>query len=130
VKRWEALGDGILDTIVGISHDLREKNGPLHSQEWHAKQQQKIDAGLAAMERDLGEREFCFRNDFSLADICCGVVLGYLDRSLPKLEWRSRYPGLRRRAERLAARESFGKNSAQVTSQGGPAPTGAGYPDP
>ncbi len=107
VKRWEALGDGIMDATVAISHDERlplEKRQP---PEWYARQQKKIDAGLAAMERELGGRAFCFGAGFSLADIACGAALGYLDRVLPKFVWRPDHAGLCRHAEVLAARESF-----------------------
>ena len=107
VKRWEALGDGIVDATVLISHDQRHPEPKRQNAEWHLKQQKKIDAGLATMERDLGSRQFCYRNAFTLADIACGMALGYLDRSLPKVEWRNSYPALRALAERLAQRESF-----------------------
>jgi glutathione S-transferase len=71
------------------------------------KQQKKIDVGLATMERDLGSRQFCYGSTFSLADIACGMALGYLDHALPKMEWRKLYPALRALAERLAKRDSF-----------------------
>jgi glutathione S-transferase len=59
------------------------------------------------MEKDLGGREFCHGDSFTLADIACGCALGYLDSILPNLEWRKTYPGLKRLAERLAMRVSF-----------------------
>jgi len=107
VKRWEALGDGIMDAAVEISHEdrtpLEQRKGP----EFYAKQQKKIDAGLAAMGKDLGNRQFCFGNSFTLADIACGCALSCVERTLPKLEWRKTYPVLARHMERLAARPSF-----------------------
>jgi glutathione S-transferase len=109
VKRWEALGDGIIDATVAISHDFRLPEVSRHPPEWHSRQQKKIDRGLATMEKDLGQREFCFGAAFGLADIACGVALGYLDGSLPKLEWRASHPGLRRHADRLFVRPSFKK---------------------
>jgi glutathione S-transferase len=107
VKRWEALGDGITDATVLISHDERLPELKRQTAEWYAKQQSKIDAGLATMERDLGSRQFCYGTTFTLADIACGMALGYLDRALPKFEWRKSFPALRALAERLAQRESF-----------------------
>jgi glutathione S-transferase len=107
VKRWEALADGIVDATVAISHDFRVPEAKRQAPEWHARQHKKIGRGLATMERDLGHREFCYGTCFSLADIACGVALGYLDRALPTLEWRASHPALRRHAERLEARESF-----------------------
>lgn len=107
VKRWEALGDGIADATVAISHDERLPEAKRQSAEWYLKQQTKIDAGLATMERDLGSRQFCHGSSFTLADIACGVALGYLDHALPRIEWRESCPALRALAERLAQRASF-----------------------
>ncbi len=101
VRRWEALGDGVLDAAIGTSH--MQGQAP----EWHLKQKGKIEAGLATMERDLGSQQFCFGGGFSLADIACGVALFYLDRAVPNLEWRGAFPSLRLHAERLGQRNSF-----------------------
>lgn len=105
VKRWEALGDGILDATVLTSHDYDKTQ----SAEWHQKQRLKIDRGLAAMSKELGEREFCHGNSFSLADIAAGCALGYIDRVLQEIDWRASHPNLARLADRLAQRESFRK---------------------
>ncbi|MDP2706037.1 MAG: glutathione S-transferase N-terminal domain-containing protein, partial [Burkholderiales bacterium] len=43
VKRWEALGDGIADATVLISHDYRKPEARRESAEWYAKQRQKIE---------------------------------------------------------------------------------------
>ena len=59
------------------------------------------------MERDLGSREFCFGDRFSLADIAAGFALGYLDFALPDTDWRRDCPNLTRLEARLAARPSF-----------------------
>ena len=107
VRRWEALGDGIVDATVLISHDERLPEPKRQNAEWYLKQQKKIDAGLATMERDLGSRRFCYGNTFTLADIACGMALGYLDRALPMVDWQNSYPALQAHAERLAQRESF-----------------------
>lgn len=103
VKRWEALGDGITDAVVLVSHDYDK----VQSAEWYAKQHLKIDRGLAAMSKELGEHEFCYRAGFSLADIAAGYALGYMDQVLKDIEWRGAHPNLARLAERLAKRDSF-----------------------
>lgn len=107
VKRWQALGDGIADSAVLISRDQRQPPAMRQSAEWYLNQQKKIDAGLATMERDLASRTYCYGITFTLADIACGMALGYLDRALPKLDWRNSCPGLSKHAERLAKRASF-----------------------
>lgn len=105
VRRWEALGDGITDATVAVSHDYDK----VQSAEWHQRQCLKIDRGLAVMARDLGGREFCFGGAFSLADIAAGYALGYIDRMLPDIDWRAAHPNLAQLTERLASRESFQK---------------------
>ena len=110
VKRWEALGNGIADATVLVSHDYDK----VQSAEWHAKQRLKIDRGLAAMSKELGEREFCYRGAFSLADIAAGYALGYIDQVLEDIDWRAAHPNLARLAERLAKRDSFRKTFPQT----------------
>ena len=107
VKRWEALGDGIADATVAISHERRKTPEKQESTEWYQKQRLKIDRGLAAMNTALGAREFCHGTSFSLADIATGYALGYLDRALPDIEWHGAYANLSGLAGRLASRESF-----------------------
>jgi glutathione S-transferase len=110
VKRWEALGDGVTDAVVLVSHD-RDK---VQSADWHQRQRLKIERGLAAMSKDLGEREFCYGARFSLADIAAAYALGYMDLVLPDVDWRAAHPNLARLAERLAQRESFRKTVPQT----------------
>ena len=107
VKRWEALGDGIAEATVGIIHEHREPAEKRRAPAWFDRQRLKIDRGLAVMEKDLGAGEFCVGGRFTLADIAAGYALGYLDYALPEVDWRKAHPGLRRLAERLAARKSF-----------------------
>ena len=107
VKRWEALGNGMMDAMVAISHENRlpvdQRRGP----DFYARHQKKIDAGLATMERDLGTREFCFGDSFTLADIGCGAALLYLDITLPEQDWRAAHPVLAAHFARLRERDSF-----------------------
>ena len=103
VKRWEALADGITDAAVLVSHDYDK----VQSAQWHEKQRLKIRRGVAAMANDLGEREHCHGRAYSLADICAGYALGYLDFMVPDIDWRAAHPNLARLAERLGARDAF-----------------------
>ena len=75
---------------------------------WFQRQRDKVDRGLAVMEKDLGKGEFCFGGRFTLADIAAGYALGYLDFAVADIEWRKGHPALTRLAERLFARPSFG----------------------
>ncbi len=107
VRQWEALGDGIVDAIVALTHDSRYVDGCDVHADWYQKQLKKIERGLATLERDIGASEYCFGNAFGLADICTGMALGYLDRAYGAYDWREKYPGLKRYADRLFARASF-----------------------
>jgi glutathione S-transferase len=107
VKRWEALCDGIAEATVAINHEYRESAEKQRSTAWFAKQQSKIDRSLALLEKDLGNNDWCFGGRLTLADICSGYALGYLDYALPDDEWRSKHPALARLAARLMARPSF-----------------------
>jgi len=107
VRRWEALGDGVTEAIVAVNHERLEPLEKQHNAEWFAKRQAKITLGLALMERDLGSKDWCFGDRFTLADIAVGYALGYLDFALPEVEWRSKHPALAKLAARLNARPSF-----------------------
>jgi glutathione S-transferase len=107
VRQWEALGDGIVDATVALTHDSRYSETCDASAGWYQKQLKKIDGGLATLERDIGANEFCFGNAFGLADICVGMALGYLDRAYASYDWRAKFPGLKRYTDKLFARASF-----------------------
>jgi glutathione S-transferase len=107
VRRWQALGDGIIEAIVLLSRDEREPPAARRGLDWTRNQEGKIERGLTWMERDLGGRAFCHGDAFTLADISCGVALGYLDRALPRFHWRPSLGALAAHAARLAERASF-----------------------
>jgi glutathione S-transferase len=72
-----------------------------------ARQQGKIDRALATMAEDLGARNWCSGEAYSLSDIAVACSLGYLDLRLPELNWRKSYPNLQKLTDRLAQRPSF-----------------------
>ena len=106
VKRWEALGDGITDAGIAI---FLEKKRPeaQQSADWMARQQGKIEAGIAAATRDLGERDYCHGVAMTIGDITLGCALLWLEFRLPELKWRENHANLRAWIERLEARSSF-----------------------
>jgi glutathione S-transferase len=105
-RRWEALADGIIDAAATI---VRERMRPSRQQssEWIARQQGKIDRGLATLAQDLGERAWCHGDGYSLADIAVGCCLGYLDFRFPEIDWKTSYPNLKTLQTKLEARPSF-----------------------
>lgn len=109
VKRWEALGDGVAEATVLITHDWRKPADKQESAKWHEAQREKIRRALAVMEKDLGDKAFCFGAAFTLADIAAGYALAYLEEGIPDFGWRAAHPALARHYDKLNARPSFRK---------------------
>ena len=106
VRCWEALADGICDAAIAAR---LESNRPKSQQspETIKRNLDKVDQGLAAAARGLGDKPWCSGSAFSLADVTTGVALGYLDFRFPQIEWKKTYPNLAKLAEKLGARASF-----------------------
>ena len=101
VKRWEALADGVLDAAVAV---VLERRRPVKqkSETTIQRQMDKIERGVAVMARDLGAKPWCTGNAFTLADIACGVALGYLDFRHDSYDWRVLHTNLAKLAAKLA----------------------------
>ena len=113
VKRWEALGDGIGD--AGIAMFLERKRGQdAQDKDWIARQRGKVDAGIAAAARELGDREYCHGLSLSLGDISLGCSLLWLEFRLPEIDWRTNHPALKKWIARLETMPSFIETKPQV----------------
>ncbi len=79
----------------------------LQNRDWIARQQAKIEAGVAEVER-RHVRGPCYEGgNFGLADIAVGCMLGYLDLRMPEFAWRDHAPGLDLLFTALSQRASF-----------------------
>jgi glutathione S-transferase len=107
VRRWEALGDGVLDAIVLVRLEEIQREPQERSEKWVLRQMAKVEAGLAAMAKDLGKNSWCVGGAFSLADITLGSALGYILFRYPDIDWQQRYPNLKAHYEKLMQRPSF-----------------------
>ncbi len=106
VKRLEALGDGITD--AGIAIFLERKRDPaLQGGAWITRQMGKVESGIAAVARELGDRKFCQGETMTLGDISVACGLLWLEFRMPEIKWRETYPNLKSWVERLEARTSF-----------------------
>lgn len=106
VRRWEALADGVLDAAILVRmENAREPS--LRSADWIARQQGKVDAGLALMDAELGALAWCAGSSYTLADIALGCCLAWLDFRFPAMDWRGKHGNLARHAAKLAERPSF-----------------------
>lgn len=107
VRRWEALGDGVLDAIVLVRLEEMQRKPEERSEKWVLRQMAKVDVGLAAAARDLGANPWCVGGKLSLADITLGCALGYILFRYPGIDWRGRHANLAGLHERLMQRPSF-----------------------
>ncbi|CAD5106577.1 glutathione S-transferase [Zestomonas carbonaria] len=94
--RWRrltlaALADAILDAAVLIRYETFLRPAGKQWAEWLDGQQEKIERGLAALERDAVTELTCH---FDVASIGAACALGYLDFRQPELGWRQRHPRL------------------------------------
>jgi glutathione S-transferase len=107
VRRWEALADGVLDAGLLVRYEsLRPQNE--QSKAWSDKQLARMKRSMALMSADLGERQWCHAERYSLADIAVGCCLGWLNFRRPGgLDWLAEYPSLAKHHEKLMARAAF-----------------------
>lgn len=107
VRRWEALADGTADAAALVFVE-RKRPEIQQSPEWIERQFGKVRAGLKAMNEELGSREWCVGETFSLADIAIGCALGYLDfRFKDEIDWRRQHANLAELYDRLIQRPAF-----------------------
>ena len=106
VKRWEALGDGIADAGIALFLE-RKRDQALQSKDWMARQRGKIDSGIAAAARELGDREYAHGLSLTLGDIALACALLLMEFRLPEVTWRATHPNLKKWIERIEVMPSF-----------------------
>ena len=105
-RQMEVLADGVCDAFV--LHFWERHRAPEHrSAEWLARQQRKIDGGLAEIARRIGTREFAVGSRFGLGDIAAATVAGYLSVRYREYDWRARFPNLAAYSDRMEQRPSL-----------------------
>ena len=113
VKRWEALGDGIADAGIMIRLE-RQRPHAQQGQDWIIRQIAKVESGIAAAARELGDRDYCHGLSVSLGDISLACALLWLEFRLPEFAWRQNHPNLKAWIERLELRPSFAETKPPV----------------
>ena len=106
VKRWEAVADGVCDAATTAFLEAKRPETQ-RSDDWIARQRQKIKRSLDFMAAELGESSYCMGTHFSLGDIAVGSALGYLCFRFPDIAWQESHPGLARLYAKLMKRPSF-----------------------
>lgn len=107
VRRWEALADGVMDSVSAVMYEARFHDEAKRSKDWFERQQKKWQNGFAALESMLGDREWCVGDRMTLADIAIGCHLGFIGRRVPQYFPTDRYPRLARLWRKLEERDSF-----------------------
>lgn len=106
VRQSEALADGVTDATVTALLESRRPDGQ-RSDDVIARQMDKVERGLAELERRAAGRHWLHGDSISLGDVAVGVALAYLELRFPQYAWRATHPALTALAERLFARASF-----------------------
>jgi glutathione S-transferase len=114
VRRWEALADGCLDAGILIRYEgMRPKKA--QSADWVEKQSGKLRRGLAMIAAELGDRNWCHGDRYTLADIAVGACLGWVEFRKPGgIGWRNTHPNLVRFYERLLERPAFAETEPKA----------------
>jgi glutathione S-transferase len=107
VRTLEALADGLCDAAIAIMLEKKFHGVEAISQDWLNRQAAKVDGALAMMSQTLGKSLWMNDKAFSLADIACGVALGYLELRFPENTWKQAYPNLADFYVRMMERPSF-----------------------
>ena len=109
VKTWEALADGVMDAglLLRMEATWVHRADSERSQAWMDRQRGKINNGIAAMAKGLGDKPFCSGIHLSLSDIAVGCVLGWLDYRFPEIDWRADHANLVKLYDKLMLRPSF-----------------------
>ena len=109
-KKIQVLADGACDAM-GLAF-FETGRGELKSEEWYARQLRKVNGVLKAMDKlvEKSPGQFLVRNEFSIADIAAGAMLGMMNMVETKfglINWLEQYPKLKEYWEMLEARDSF-----------------------
>ena len=109
VRTWEALADGVLDAaiLVRLEQTWAGRSEAQRSTAWIDRHLAKMDAGVKAMAKGLGDKAWCSGTHFSLSDVAVGCALGYLDFRFSHIDWRADHVNLARLFDKLSLRSSF-----------------------
>ena len=109
VKTWEALADGVMDAGIlwRLEASWAGRGEGERSQAWMDRQRGKVEAGIAAMAKGLGDKPFCSGIHLSLSDIAVGCALGWIAFRFPDIDWRTKHSNLARLHDKLLTRPSF-----------------------
>jgi glutathione S-transferase len=106
-KTFEALADGLLDAAILARRERISRPLAEQSEAWIERQISKVQVSLQYLSNSIGTSEYCYLNQFTIADIAIGCALDWLDFRLPEITWRTDYSNLDIYFSRLSLRPSF-----------------------
>jgi glutathione S-transferase len=107
------LSEGILDAFV-LSHFETVRGEGKISQPWLARQQRKMDGGIAAFEalaksRQPGSSEYLVGDTYTIADIAVACTVTHIEWTAARPDWKEKYPELAAWWSKMEERETFKK---------------------
>ncbi|KAK5074124.1 hypothetical protein LTR51_004709 [Lithohypha guttulata] len=107
------LSEGVLDAFVLIFWESKRPENK-QSAEWLARQQRKIDGGLAAFEslcqsRQPKSSEYIINDTYTIADIAIACATAQIDFGSMRPGWREKYPELAKWYTKMEERDTFKK---------------------
>ena len=106
-------GDGIADAGIAVFLE-RKREAARQDPAWIARQLDKVNAGVAALERALGSRPYLGGEAINMADIACACALFWSEFRMPELGVRNAHPRIKAWAERMESRPSFAATRPQA----------------
>lgn len=101
VLKRQALADGLCDAAVSVAYERRLRPRERHWPHWMAIQLGKVDAALAAIERELATAP---ETRFDLGDAAVAAAAPYLEFRFPERPWSAGHPALTAAYERWRRR--------------------------
>lgn len=118
--RMQALADGILDATVMRLLESRRPS-PQQSPENIKRQEEKIARALVFADSMPKGEAYLMQNRFTVADLCLGVALEYVDFRYPH-DWRGKHPRLARWLADISTRPAFAETVPPGMERAAPSP--------
>ena len=104
VLRRQALGDGLMESLIFLAVPARRPEGEATAAPILARQREKVDQALDALEKETAEME---REGASVGCLAVACGLGWLDFRFPEWDWRGARPHLAAWYDVFAGRPSM-----------------------
>ena len=100
--RWQALGDGLCDTLIVWRHE-RERPEAQQQQDFLHASALKLSSTLQLLEHEVAQLDTVA---YGIGHIAIGCALGYLAVRFADVSWHASHPQLAQWQQRFEARES------------------------